>query len=72
MQTEGIHSAWGQQQAQARQGSGGQDFASKLAANGLPASRSGEARSGGQLLSDDLSRAMAAYTSVGGDAVGTK
>ena len=65
MQTDAINSAWGQSQAQSKQG-GTQNFASHLAASGLAASKSNQPRSGGQLLSDDLSRALASYAPMSG------
>jgi len=72
MQIDGINSAWGQQQASKSQGSGGQDFAAKLAANGLSAGGGNQVKSGGQLLSDDMARALASYSPVSGAAVSVK
>jgi len=63
METAGISSAWAQQQTHQAKGGGGQDFASQLASNQLGASSSNSGvRSGGQLLSDDMTRALAAYS----------
>lgn len=62
MNSSGISSAWGQQQIRNQQsGSGSNSFASHLASNGLSAGQSNQPKSGGQLLSDDMSRALASY-----------
>ncbi len=67
MNSSGISSAWGQQQIRNQQsGSGNNSFASHLASNGLSAGQINQPKSGGQLLSDDMSRALASYGPVAG------
>jgi len=72
MQTDSINSAWGQQQAQKTKGSSGQDFAAQMAANGQSAGQGNSVRSGGQLLSDDMARALASYSPSDGAAASVK
>ena len=65
-------SAWGTQQSRSRAANSANknSFAAHLASNGLAAGQNTQARSGGQLLSDDLSRALAAYGPANGASVG--
>ncbi len=65
MQTDNINSAWGARQAHQARNKGKQDFAAEMAKNGLSANSGGGVRSGGQLLSDDMSRALASYAPTG-------
>ncbi len=62
MQIQAIGSSWSVQQAHASQSQAGEGFASTLAANGLSAQSSSPA-SGGQLLSDDMMRSLARFSS---------
>jgi hypothetical protein len=67
MNSSGISSAWGQQQVRNQQsGNPSNSFASHLASNGLSAGQSNQPKSGGQLLSDDMARALASYAPVAG------
>lgn len=62
MQIQETGTSWGVAQAQALQSQAGQSFASNLAANGLSA-QSASPASGGQLLSDDMLRSLASFSS---------
>ena len=65
MQTENISSSWSLQQAHRAQGKTGQNFATQMASSGLSAQPGDGVRSGGQLLSDDMARALASYGMAG-------
>lgn len=68
MQTSGIDSAWASEHSRQAGTAAGSDFTRHLAQSGLTAT-SGGLRSGGQLLSDDMSRALASYSTVEGAAM---